>query len=383
MGLARAESEVLEALDQIAHKEMFIRIAARSTFQDHFQTLRAVASWPESKRKQQGTDYFGTQLPHLRAPANRVVRDMSEAVQIGRKQQGATSLAAGEAAVRRIFSLLAADLLLALLVAGMNLAYARELGQESLSKVEEIERAKSEMQQLSARLLCIQEEERHRLSRDLHDGIGQLLTALRIEISHLGQQDGSALTAQDRERLQRSRLLAEEAVRSTRDIAVLLRPSHLDDLGLEAALQWQTEDFNRRTGIGCQFSADGLQENLPDAWKTCVYRIVQEAVHNCEKHAAPTGVHVRVSQESDRLIVEVQDDGVGFELNAQGGPVRAVGLGLLGMRERAGMLGGALQISSSPGHGTIVRVELPLSALPARISVAPASEESARREVKA
>src|SRR5205085_12281856 len=130
---------------------------------------------------------------------------------------------------------------------------------------------------------------------------GQLLTALRIEISHLGHEDGSPLSPQDRERLQRARALAEEAVRSTRDIAVLLRPSHLDDLGLEAALQWQTEDFNRRTGIVCQFSAVGVQENLPDAWKTCVYRIVQEAVHNCEKHAAPTRVQVQVSQEPDRL----------------------------------------------------------------------------------
>jgi signal transduction histidine kinase len=260
------------------------------------------------------------------------------------------------------------------------LAYARELGRESLGKVEEIERAKGEMQQLSGRLLTIQEEERRRLSRELHDGIGQLLTALRIEISHLGHE-GATLGSADKERLQRARSLAEEAVRNTRDIALLLRPSLLDDLGLEPALQFQAEDFSRRTGITCHFSANGLDEHrLPDAWKTCVYRIVQESLHNCEKHAAPTQVTVRVSQETDRLTLEVQDDGVGFEMNAQGAPLRAAGLGLLGMRERAGMLGGALQIVSAPGHGATVRVELPVSPLPPQNVAAPVSEDS-RSEV--
>jgi signal transduction histidine kinase len=382
--LSTCESEVLDAFDQIGHKEMFEGIVrARAGFQDYFQALHGVGSWPASKRRQDGPLFIGTQLPSLRAPGNRIVRDMAAANQNGRRRQATATLAGGAATVRRIFVLLAADLILALCVAGLNLAYARELGHESQSKVQEIARAKGEMQQLSARLLTIQEEERHRLSRDLHDGIGQLLTALRIEISHLGHEDSAQLTPQDRERLQRARSLAEEAVRHTRDIALLLRPSHLDDLGLEAALQWQTEDFGRRTGILCQFSAAGLQENLPDAWKTCVYRIVQEALHNCEKHAAPKQVRVCVNQEPDRLTLEVEDDGVGFELNAQGAPLRAVGLGLLGMRERAAMLGGTVRITSAPGHGAAVRVELPVSALSSRNSAAPAAEESARREVEA
>jgi signal transduction histidine kinase len=217
----------------------------------------------------------------------------------------------------------------------------------------------------------------------LHDGIGQLLTALRIEISHLGHEGGE-LKAADRERLQRARALAEEAVRNTRDIALLLRPSHLDDLGLEAALQWQTEDFARRTGIECQFRAEGLDEDLPDAWKTCVYRIVQESLHNCEKHAAPKQVRVRMKQEAASLSLEVQDDGVGFEVDAKGAPLRAVGLGLVGMRERAAMLGGELHIASAPGHGTTVRVDLPISALPGPSPAAPAEESSSdRRKVEA
>src|SRR5262249_19766744 len=156
---------------------------------------------------------------------------MGEVNQSGRKKLAAAALADSESSLHHILILLGADLILALGVAGLNLGYARELGRESLSKVEEVARAETEMQQLSARLLSIQEEERHRLSRDLHDGIGQLLTALRIEISHLGRE-GEIISSEDRERMKRARALAEEAVRNTRVIALLLRPSHLDDLGL-------------------------------------------------------------------------------------------------------------------------------------------------------
>jgi signal transduction histidine kinase len=208
-----------------------------------------------------------------------------------------------------------------------------------------------------------------------------MLTLLRIEISHLGRE--GSLGPADQDRLQRARSLAEEAVRHTRDIALLLRPSHLDDLGLEAALQWHAEEFSRRTRIPCQFSAEGLHEQLPDAWKTCVYRIVQEALHNCEKHAAPIQVQVRVLQAPEHLSLEVRDDGVGFDLNESGAPLRSAGLGLLGMRERAAMLGGALSITSARGHGTTVRVDLPLAPLAPMPAPVPASEVYMRREVEA
>jgi signal transduction histidine kinase len=382
--LSRCESEVKEALEPLARMPDLAPSVpeVRARFAEQFQSLREIALWPEEKRKRAAADYLAVQLPRLRASGNRALRETAEASQTGRKRIGGTILANCEAIMRRILILLGADLILALAVAGLNLVYAHELGRESLAKVGEIARAKTEMQQLSGRLLSIQEEERHRLSRDLHDGIGQLLTALRIEISHLGQE-GGGITDSERERLRRARSLAEEAVRNTRDIALLLRPSHLDDLGLEAALQWHAEDFSRRTGIPCHFSALGLQEQLPEAWKTCVYRIVQEALHNCEKHAAPTQVQVRLCQEPELLTLEVQDDGVGFELDASGAPARAVGLGLLGMRERAAMLGGALQMISAPGRGTRVRVALPISPLLPRALPAPAADGALRPEVEA
>jgi signal transduction histidine kinase len=380
--LTRSESEVSQSLDEIGRMDLFAPAApaARKQFAEHFAMLRELAMWSREKRAREGADFLSERYARLRAPGNRVLRDLAEASQNGRRRMAAEAVAGRMATLHRILILLGADLLLALSVAGLNLFYARELGRESYSKMTEIVRAKSAMQQLSARLLTIQEEERHRLSRDLHDGIGQLLTALRIEISHLGHS--AEITEPDRERLRRARALAEEAVRHTRDIALILRPSHLDDLGLEAALQWQAEDFSRRTGIDCRFAPSGLKDSLPDAWKTCIYRIVQEALHNCEKHAAPKHVYVRVRQDSTSLALEFQDDGVGFELDAKGSPLRSAGLGLLGMRERAAMLGGALSICSAPGRGTTIRVELPVVRMLPALSD-PAAADSPIREVKA
>ena len=162
--------------------------------------------------------------------------------------------------------------------------------------------------------------------------------------------------AELRERLARARSLAERIVQSIRNISGLLRPALLDDLGLVPALQFQLEDFLRRSGIQCEFTEDGVEDRLPDAVKTCVYRVVQEALHNCEKHSGARKVRVTVRQLDDCLLAEVEDDGRGFASNAQ----RSTGLGLLGMRERTANAGGTLMIDSAPGHGTRIALRIPL-----------------------
>ncbi|MCX6638024.1 MAG: sensor histidine kinase, partial [Acidobacteria bacterium] len=216
--------------------------------------------------------------------------------------------------------------------------------------------ARRDLQQLSARLLQIQEDERTRLSRELHDEIGQTLTALRLAISRalswLRTQPPAAEAS-----LEEARLLAEKTLETVRNISVLLRPSLLDDLGLEPALQWQAEDFSRRSGIRCGFFSDSLDENLPAAHRTCVYRVVQEALTNCAKHSAATHVDIHVRQAEGELKLEVADNGKGFPMDAQ----RAAGLGILGMRERAAALGGQLLLESAPGEGTRVSIRLPVA----------------------
>jgi signal transduction histidine kinase len=224
----------------------------------------------------------------------------------------------------------------------------------------EVEQAKGELQRLSARLLEVEEEGRRQLARELHDEIGQSLALLQIEISRAQAAASSGQPASLPERLERARALAEETVQTIRDISLLLRPALLDDLGLAPALQFQVEQFLRRSGIACDYVEENVSDHLPDSVKTCVYRIVQEALHNCEKHSGAARVRVAVLQDPGLLRIEINDDGRGFLVNEKGMPSITTGLGLLGMRERATIVGGSLEIDSAPGRGTRLSLRIPV-----------------------
>jgi signal transduction histidine kinase len=193
----------------------------------------------------------------------------------------------------------------------------------------------------------------------LHDEVGQTLTALRIEISRaLERPDAPGM----RDDMRRARDLANRAVSTTRDLSSLLRPSILDDLGLEAALQWQLEQFSQRSGIAASFTGNGLESDLPDALKTCAYRVVQEALHNCEKHSGASRVNIRLNDAEDSLSIGVRDDGIGFDP-----AVVKSGYGILGMSERATRLGGTFTLDSAPGCGVSIEVLVPKLETPAAV----------------
>jgi signal transduction histidine kinase len=275
---------------------------------------------------------------------------------------------ARRSAANRLLVILGLSVLLALVVARASLVHAENLENQAERHFRAVEQAKGELQQLSARLLEIEEEGRRTMSRELHDGIGQSLALLQIEIS----KAASLLQAQPdaaRERLRRARELAERTVETVRDISLLLRPPLLDDLGLAPALQFQLEGFLRRSGVACEFVEDGVSEDLPDGVKTCVYRVVQEVLHNCEKHANAKNVRVAVRQFQDRLVAEIEDDGRGFPVNEQGMPSRTGGLGLLGIRERVAIVGGSLSIDSAPGRGAKISLRIPLAPAPREVNV--------------
>lgn len=266
---------------------------------------------------------------------------------------------ARNSAAGRLLLMLGLGVLLSVLVAVVSIRHSENLERKAEGHYAEVEHARGELQQLSARLLEVEEEGRRRLARELHDEVGQSLALLQIEVSHaqaVAHGQPQALT----ERLRRARTLAEKTLQSVRNISVLLRPTLLDDLGLVPALQFQIEDFLRRSGIACEFVEEHVSEYLPDAVKTCVYRVVQEALHNCEKHAGATKVQVSVRESAELLLVEVQDNGQGFEASEKGRPSKIRGLGLLGMRERAANVGGSLLIDSSPGHGTRIILRIPV-----------------------
>jgi len=191
-----------------------------------------------------------------------------------------------------------------------------------------------------------------------------------MELSHAISLVGEPAIA---ERLTRARRLAEHTVAIVRNISLMLRPSLLDDLGLGPALQWQLDQFSNRSGIAYTLEGGELGEELPDPVKTCVFRIAQEALNNCEKYAGASSVRVVLRQEATRVSLEVQDDGIGFVLDARGLPSR--GSGILGMKERALKLGGILGVDSAPGVGTRVMLILPVELGPPVAAGAPMEQE--------
>ena len=139
-----------------------------------------------------------------------------------------------------------------------------------------------------------------------------------------------------------------------RNMALLLRPSMLDDLGLVSAVEWQAREVSRRSGLIINVAADELSGDLSDEHKTCIYRIVQEALHNVSCHADAQTVRIVINRTPDGIEVAIQDDGKGFR------PEREKGLGLIGIQERVGNLGGVLRVESRPGEGTLLSVKLPI-----------------------
>ncbi|PYS29634.1 MAG: hypothetical protein DMG11_08280 [Acidobacteria bacterium] len=219
----------------------------------------------------------------------------------------------------------------------------------------QIEETQNNLRRLSQRLVQAQEHERRALSRELHDEVGQMMTALGIELGNLEMLRNSNGHGFEK-RMEEVKRLNAEAMRAIRDLAMGLRPSMLDDLGLQAALEWQGREFSRHTGVPAAVHVDDALDYLTDAQRTCIYRVVQEALTNCARHANAKNVDVSIGRQDDGIVVFVKDDGIGFDPFAH---IRG-GLGLLGIQERIQALDGKLHIFSEPHKGTTLKVEIPV-----------------------
>jgi signal transduction histidine kinase len=220
----------------------------------------------------------------------------------------------------------------------------------------ELERSAEQLRGLSHKLVNAQEEERRSISRELHDQVGQMLTALRMELGNVEQLHNSP-GPEFAGHLAEAKELAEETLRTVRGMSMGLRPAMLDELGLVPALKWQAREFTQRSGVPVDLQVDGSLDDLPENLRTCVYRVVQEALTNCARHAEAKNVRVTLHGRADSISLTVEDDGVGFA--AEG--VLRQGLGLVGIEERAGELGGRVDFFSQPGKGTLVRCEIPIA----------------------
>jgi PAS domain S-box-containing protein len=247
-------------------------------------------------------------------------------------------------------------------VATYNEAPAIYVGLNDITERKRIEQAllesREQLRELSAYMEAIREEERKRIAMEIHDELGQLLTALKMDVSllkmRLAGDSDAAKKADD------MRELVETTIWMVRNVASHLRPAALN-FGIVSALEWLVEDFSRRNNIPCQFRINGSEPVLPDAHATAVFRIVQASLTNVARHARATRADVTLTRSANGLDLHVSDDGCGFDQDAAR---KGDSYGVLGMRERARLIGASLLIDSSPGTGTSVSIHIPLDEEP-------------------
>ncbi len=319
----------------------------------YFGLIDPVLTWDAETRRAQGPDYLRQQL----FPRRQELLQFSDRI----REMDSRQLDFGESDVALVFSSFRREVvevtLLTTLV-GLGLALfsigrVHSLETESQARYREVVQAREELHLLSARLVAVQEEERRKLSRELHDEVGQSMSALLVELGNLASvlpPDNAVLN----DRVQALKRLAENNVVVLRNLSLLLRPSMLDDLGLIPALKWQAREVARRSGIKIKVNALDAADDLPDEYRTCIFRVVQEALHNVTRHAKASQAAISVERGERGVSVQIHDNGAGFQTQDKG-------MGILGMEERIRHLHGTFRIESHPGEGTTVTVNLPLA----------------------
>jgi signal transduction histidine kinase len=340
----------------------------------YWQSLAPVLNWDAARRRAEGYAFLRDEVSPRRSGM------LSLADRISAVNE--TQLVAADQRLAGLFLsfrdrlglTLAATLGLGMLLAAASMRHILRLERRTTSHLAALDQARSELKELSARLVEAQENERKALSRELHDAVGQTLSAVLMELRNLSASSASSASSaasaapaaavpaaaepagpgSRAAHLDTIRRLVESAVDVVRNMALMLRPSMLDDLGLVPAVQWQARETSRRTGMLVHVAADDLPDELPDGHRTCVYRVVQEALTNSAKHSAARQVWITLRAAAGEIRLSVKDDGRGF---ASG---RERGLGLLGLQERVAHLGGSLEVATEPGRGTLLAVTLPL-----------------------
>jgi signal transduction histidine kinase len=341
-------SQSLDAGEEAPFQALEARIA------DYWKVLDPISHWDAAEKLARSDAFMHQELFPRRATTLEI------ADRIGSVNE--RELNNGDERLKDIFDrfryrlglMLALTLGIGALLAVATTHHILHLARDADLRYRQAAHAQAKLKELSASLVEAQEQERRAISRELHDEVGQSLSALLMELGNLGAVAPG--DAELRSHVESIRKLAESSVNVVRNMALLLRPSMLDDLGLVPALQWQAREISKRTGMAVTVDAESVADDLPEEVKTCIYRVVQEALHNCARHAFARSVRIHVVEESGRIRLTVLDDGQGFD------SVHTRGLGLLGMEERVTHLRGRFHLQSEPGRGTKLRIEIPLAA---------------------
>lgn len=228
---------------------------------------------------------------------------------------------------------------------------------------EAIAQQREQLRTLNRKLTEVQESERKQLARELHDEMGQALTAININLVAIQSALPPTCYQLIAEQLTEAALLTEQTLKQVREMSLNLRPPMLDDLGLVPTLRWYVKQFSRRGGVETELKVVGLDQRLQPDLETALFRIIQEALTNVARHAQATSVRLSLLQTEKLICAEVKDDGQGFDVNLLNHQSPGQGAGLFGIRERVALQGGEFYISSQPGQGTRLSIEIPLDRL--------------------
>jgi signal transduction histidine kinase len=315
-------------------------------------SIAPIFKWTAQERQAKGAAFLRDNVVPERTAALNATGEIESLRTIDLRREREKLILAREEFRKLGLIVLLALILFVLAVGFVTTLRLRTLEQQAQRMQLQTELDREQLRNLSLQMSKALEDERRLISRELHDQIGQLLTAIQMKFNKIE----TSTDPSERSRcVQEGKALVYRTVTAARDMAMGLRPSVLDDLGLEAALEWQAREFKRRSGVLLNLNLDGNLSDLPEGHSTCLYRIVQEALTNCGRHADAKHVELTLHGGKDRISLTVWDDGKGFDSKQSA----RRGLGLVGIEERVRELGGSAKILSEVGKGTLLEVEIP------------------------
>lgn len=346
----------LAALEKLVEGDEAARAQRlKAKIDDYWEVFDPLFDWTPAQKGARSLTFLRREVLPRRDEVLRIAREI-EALNDSNMQDQRAQVALREKQLRENLNRITwGSIGLGALVAVVAVLRIRVLESRSQEQHERTERAEGEMRRLSQSLVSAQEDERRRLARELHDEVGQMLTALRMELGKAERVRASAGAAFSSSIAEGKRII-DTVMESVRALSMGLRPAMLDDFGLGSALDWHGRDFSRRYGVPVFLAIEGNLDRLPEPHRTCVYRIFQEALTNCAKHARAKRVDVSVRGGNGRLHMSISDDGIGLETAKE----RRAGMGLVGIEERVREIHGVVSIRSRPGAGMTLDIDIPV-----------------------
>lgn len=353
----RALEHYLPEVDLLTEREHWSRLQAE--LHDYWNTMLPVLVWTPARMAATSEALLRTQMVPKReviiAISDRI-RGLNEAA--FRQEQERLDLLHRNAR-RRVWGLSGIAVVLGLGIATLATRHVGRLESRIRHQHAEVLENRRELQQLSAQLVRAQEDERRTIARELHDEIGQALTAIDVQVAIAQRHTEPSGTAA--QSLAEARSVTEQAIHTVRDLSELLHPSTLDDFGLAGTLDWYLQAFSERTGIRTELVQDRMNGRMPSELEVCAYRIIQEALTNIVKHAQATSCRIFLQRLPHSLLLTIEDNGQGFDPAHVPPRTGRRGLGLIGIRERVGAFRGTVRLESSAGKGTRLTAEFPVS----------------------